>query len=442
MSQTTLDGGYALSPESNGPGITPRSATRYMFDTVIPSGVWKDFDWHGFGLPGQGTRPIACGSIGLKICPNQHSGMTYVMPFEKHCNQPTCPHCVESWANQAASRSTSRMLKFRDDMRGGSIIEVRGVPRMSSKARIELASKIKWDLGILKNTTRKGNWKWDTTSLGNPLRFFTQCYIQTGRLKQVGEAYGVTLHHEFTASKRRGSHVSISFPMDMYDKSPEELMKRVRRFMFDVGIIGSVMVWHPARFDKANGWKADVSPHVHMIAFGWIDDVRAQSDKHRLTIVKHRTLRTDGDYFTAMKYILSHAGIRKNRHSLTYWGALSYSKLKVPKDDPEPEKCPHCGEFLVNGRIPEDKYPWITGIPPPFTAGEGKLTDYPLEMATLYDMEYYRWGDGKFEVITSEDIKNDAFTRAIGGKKKNSTVDIIPETADVERRRLENRSLV
>ena len=46
-----------------------------------------------------------------------------------------------------------------------------------------------------------------------------------------------------------------------------------------------------------------------------------------------------------ISYLLSHAGIKKRRHTVTWFGDLSYSKLKIEKLEFK-TKCPECdGDF-------------------------------------------------------------------------------------------------
>jgi len=55
-------------------------------------------------------------------------------------------------------------------------------------------------------------------------------------------------------------------------------------------------------------------------------------------------------------YLLSHAGVKKRRHTITWFGDLSYSKLKVEKADFH-IKCPQCSAVFqrlicfVDGRV-------------------------------------------------------------------------------------------
>jgi len=50
--------------------------------------------------------------------------------------------------------------------------------------------------------------------------------------------------------------------------------------------------------------------------------------------------------FATFYYLLSHAGIKRHNHALVWFGDLSYSKLKVEKEDIERNICPYCHDKL------------------------------------------------------------------------------------------------
>ena len=76
-------------------------------------------------------------------------------------------------------------------------------------------------------------------------------------------------------------------------------------------------------------------------------------------VVKNKGTR-DSNYGT-IRYILSHAGIKKGYHTLTWFGDLSYSKLSMPKYENELNLCPYCSEKMIHV-APKDS---ATGEPPP-----------------------------------------------------------------------------
>ena len=65
--------------------------------------------------------------------------------------------------------------------------------------------------------------------------------------------------------------------------------------------------------------------------------------------------------YGTIRYLLSHAGVKKGFHSLTWFGDLSYSKLSMPKHESEYLNCPYCSEkmkLIVNRDV-------SLGEPPP-----------------------------------------------------------------------------
>lgn len=84
-------------------------------------------------------------------------------------------------------------------------------------------------------------------------------------------------------------------------------------------------------------------PHFHLIGFG---------DKRKLPMaygkfgwfVKYSEERRS--VFQTFCYLLSHCGVKRGSHSLTWIGSLSYSKLKI-ENEPNLGKCPICGSKFV-----------------------------------------------------------------------------------------------
>ncbi len=49
----------------------------------------------------------------------------------------------------------------------------------------------------------------------------------------------------------------------------------------------------------------------------------------------------DVDIFNCIRYLLSHAGVKRGTHVIRYLGNISYRKLKVEKE-PQKHFCPYC----------------------------------------------------------------------------------------------------
>lgn len=146
-------------------------------------------------------------------------------------------------------------------------------------------------------------------------------------------------------------HIILSPPQNT-SKSPKELRLEAYEILKNVKAKGGCMVFHPfrkykpieAQLSKTNSSFWYYSPHFHVVGFGWITNV-AENYKKSGWVVKNKGVRKSN--FGTIRYILSHAGIKKRSHTLTWFGDCSYkSKLKVPEYVNTERICPHCGEVL------------------------------------------------------------------------------------------------
>jgi len=161
-------------------------------------------------------------------------------------------------------------------------------------------------------------------------------------LDKWGSKSARRIKHRLTAwSKGRPIHVIFSPPASSLDKSGvANLRRELYAVARKVGLLGGCAIFHPYRKSKG---KWVFSPHFHTIGYGWIDHVRSV---HRKTgwVVKNVGVR-ESVYATA-RYLLSHAGVHPKQHTTTWFGRLSYNKLKVEKLD-DRASCPICGDRLV-----------------------------------------------------------------------------------------------
>ena len=84
--------------------------------------------------------------------------------------------------------------------------------------------------------------------------------------------------------------------------------------------------------------------HFHVVGFGWLDHIVENYKKYGW-VVKNKGERNSN--YGTIRYILSHAGIKKGYHTLTWFGDLSYSKLSMPNYENESNLCPYCSEKMV-----------------------------------------------------------------------------------------------
>jgi len=104
--------------------------------------------------------------------------------------------------------------------------------------------------------------------------------------------------------------------------------------------------------------------------------------------------------FATIYYQLSHAGIKKHNHTLVWFGSLSYSKLKVEKEDIERNICPYC-----NAKLKEVESYGVFYCKPP-----------DVEVELLVDLIGWRYVEHKIEEkpeITKDELYEKRLTKEL-----------------------------
>jgi len=140
------------------------------------------------------------------------------------------------------------------------------------------------------------------------------------------------------AGRDKLKHVIVSPPRWEHGKPLEELRKEMRKLCIRAGLRGGLDVIHPFRC-KDGKWF--FFSHFHVLAYGWVKETE-NIFKDKGWIIKNKGIRKS--IKGTISYILSHAGIKKRRHTVTWWGELSYRNLKLEKtdDDENKHRCTLC----------------------------------------------------------------------------------------------------
>lgn len=169
------------------------------------------------------------------------------------------------------------------------------------------------------------------------------------------------IEHRMNAFKLKGRelkavHVVVSpseIDIDML-KFPS-LRKKAYHMSMKCGILGGSIIFHPFRRYSEDDFKEDLergfdyqvapaawylSPHFHIIGYGWIQHTKENFERSGW-IVKNLGVRKS--IRATAHYQLSHCGISPRFHSVVWFGALSYGKLKCGKLPPEEHVCSLCG---------------------------------------------------------------------------------------------------
>ena len=199
-------------------------------------------------------------------------------------------------------------------------------------------------------------------------QFQRSCYRATCKicyLKWIArEANSATRRIEKYAlmTKKKSIHLMLIVHPSQHNLPVEILRKRMNHILKIAQIDGAAVSFHPVRFrDSTREWYP--YPHFHLVGFGNEQKIRKAFGRYRW-YVKNEGERES--VFQTFCYILSHAGIKKGHHAVTWFGKLSYRKMSMEKE-PKITKCPVCDEDFEEIYYAEEVHP----IVPPDKPYEG-----------------------------------------------------------------------
>jgi len=137
-------------------------------------------------------------------------------------------------------------------------------------------------------------------------------------------------------------HVTIS-PPQARAQEYETMRRKAARLARAAGITAAAMIYHPFRENKkTKTWR--FAPHFHLIGYGWVQNTGIIYRRHGW-IIKNIGIRKD--IFKVIRYQLSHCGVHRTRHSITYTGGLSGRRFKATPMPRSTSICPECGGFML-----------------------------------------------------------------------------------------------
>jgi len=143
-------------------------------------------------------------------------------------------------------------------------------------------------------------------------------------------------------SKKKAKHIVVSPPGWVLSQPLEKLRNIAIKILKEVRADGGIVIIHPFRTDHKTGYLYD-SPHFHVVGFGWLEGLAEAYKKNGWKVIP---MKPRDSTFATIVYLLSHAGIKKGKHTLVWFGKLSYSELKI-EHEREKEVCPVCGQELA-----------------------------------------------------------------------------------------------
>jgi len=143
-------------------------------------------------------------------------------------------------------------------------------------------------------------------------------------------------------SKQKPIHVLLSVPPAQYELPVKLLRKKMNEIIKNIKLDGALVIFHPFKFrDKIRQFY--YAPHFHLVGFGYMQGISDAFSKYGWFI---KFLGVRNSVFQTISYLMSHCGIKKHYHTVTWIGRLSYSKLKIEKEPPLTH-CPVCGAKFV-----------------------------------------------------------------------------------------------
>ena len=199
-------------------------------------------------------------------------------------------------------------------------------------------------------------------------------------------------------------HIVLSPPKERAKTMTYNELKKWLEYALKVANIKTcAIVFHPFRFLDNERIQPYVSPHFHLLVYGKITNTTEFYNKTQWIIKNKGEMKTDVGVFNCMRYLLSHAGVRKRTHVIRYLGDISYRKLKVEKEL-KCHVCPYCElpltVFFIRNS-PKSKKPPINYVglwepdnffpyyPSDDTHNEKGIPFYELRHGTKDDTDYW-----------------------------------------------------
>ena len=163
------------------------------------------------------------------------------------------------------------------------------------------------------------------------------------------------------------------------------MKKIVKEILKIIEFSGGAVIFHAFRFNKkTRTWY--YAPHFHIVGFGYRSFIFQGYGKFGWYV---KDLGVRKSVFQTFCYLLSHCGIKKGVHSVSWVGSLSYSKLKVEKE-PKIIGCPVCGRDFVPVYYNLDQ--GVHPVVPPDRHFEGLVDDdgewYPVKTIEYSESSY------------------------------------------------------
>ena len=262
---------------------------RTAYLNAIAQGRWHGFEHYaGLSLPGHGTYRESCGKWVTAGClaahPDNVGGLALIR--HQYCKQLSCPVCIERSIQYAAMSAVKRMLAGELSLRS-----------------------------------------------------------------DIGHVWKASIFNHTVISLGPAERLRAKDPIER-----EKIVKDHIRKLRAAGAVGGLLVNHPWRFTKGLA-RPYPSFHIHVVFAGYVENAHKTEADQKFTDLHYygrtfdtaaersgaaklpedertvyRSLSTFSDtarLYELVGYLLSHAGIADKKHTVRYFGAMSYNKFSA-----------------------------------------------------------------------------------------------------------------
>ncbi len=190
-------------------------------------------------------------------------------------------------------------------------------------------------------------------------------------LKKLGCRAAATVYHPYRI--KAGIKARLELFMSVND-SAEKRYELIRKDVLGLGGIEYYLYY---------------SPHFHAVAFGYLIESRVFEMLTGWMYRKIRYMRDIADISRVVAYLQSHTAWEYGRHTIRYWGEMSYAKMarKRVKKEKVLKRCPVCA-----ARISEYHY----------HAAEDKIGEMVSDRVYEWVFTYVYWKRGSIEPMFDE----------------------------------------
>jgi len=298
-----------------------------------------------FSLPSHGQKYGDCGEMGMKGClhgEDHPSGKGFGQLFKRSCGRAECPVCYEAWAGKEGMKALIKIAAF-------------CVGHLERRAQIRGRNRKLVVKNMLVGFER----------VSEVISTVKHAFARE-RSTVIRQQIALELEKLIRESGKYVKHFLVSPPQDV-DWKDIDAFRRSRERSYEIagdcGIVAGASIPHPARMRCSSCGEHPIqdyseecpkcgsrsfewyfSPHFHVVGLGWTEGTAENYEKTGW-IVKGLGIRKS--VFWTMEYLLSHAGIRKGVHTVTWFGRLCSNRMeKTPILGKIREICPYCGRDL------------------------------------------------------------------------------------------------